>query len=437
MLMSAVRLLKKKLFTNMLDSEAEFSARVLEIGFPHDALEQMKSQGFNTFGKVAFATNFIPGQSDDSALITFSNNIFQIDPPSPGQLSLVRRLVYESYTMAATDLKIRMERKDDDAPRRLAQAERSARYNEQKARLSGLDLTGELECSNRLIDMVYSMAEEGSLKYIKWEDATKRDQELMGLRSDPVWKPDAQGIIRESKVQEVLKADYKTDLQLKFVLQRRSLALDQTRLVDYDLMEKWSKIMLEAYTNVPPEGYSKVSLEQLQRADLELFKYLMRECRSGIKTLSGRQPLAEALKEAIKAPEIRLCLQPMPSGSLKRKADQSDENLTKKSREDPEISRLKEQVKNLQGQIKNAQTRQLSSSSQKGKKGNGKGKNKMIRLPPPLIGMSPTTASGEPNCYDYNLKKCDKAAPGQRCSKGWHLCMRHGCGQAHSQLDHA
>ena len=54
----------------------------------------------------------------------------------------------------------------------------------------------------------------------------------MGLRSDPVWKPDAQGIIRESKVQEVLKADYKTDLQLKFVLQRRSLALDQTRLVD-------------------------------------------------------------------------------------------------------------------------------------------------------------------------------------------------------------
>ena len=98
----------------MLDSEAEFSARVLEIGFPHDALEQMKSQGFNTFGKVAFATNFIPGQSDDSALITFSNNIFQIDPPSPGQLSLVRRLVYESYTMAATDLKICMERKDDD-----------------------------------------------------------------------------------------------------------------------------------------------------------------------------------------------------------------------------------------------------------------------------------------------------------------------------------
>ena len=110
--------------------------------------------------------------------------------------------------MAATDLRIRRERKDDDALRRLAQAERSSRYKDQQKRLQGLDLTGELECSNRLIDMVYSMAGEGSLKYIKWEDCAKRDQERMGLRSDPVWKPDHQGIIREARVQEVMKADY-------------------------------------------------------------------------------------------------------------------------------------------------------------------------------------------------------------------------------------
>ena len=50
----------KKFFTNILDSEAEFSARVLEIGFPHDDLEQMKSQGFNTFGnEIGQATKYI------------------------------------------------------------------------------------------------------------------------------------------------------------------------------------------------------------------------------------------------------------------------------------------------------------------------------------------------------------------------------------------
>ena len=86
----------------------------------------MKELGFNTCGKVAFATNLCL-DSGDSALITLANSILQIDPASQGQVALVRRPVNVSYTMAATDLKIRMERKDDDAPQRLAQAERSAR----------------------------------------------------------------------------------------------------------------------------------------------------------------------------------------------------------------------------------------------------------------------------------------------------------------------
>ena len=45
---------------------------------------------------------------------------------------------------------------------------------------------------------------------------------------------------------EVLKIDYNTDLNLKFALQRRSLAFDQARLVDYEEFQKWSQIPLEA-----------------------------------------------------------------------------------------------------------------------------------------------------------------------------------------------
>ena len=60
----------------------------------------------------------------------------------------------------------------------------------------------------------------------------------MGIKSDPTWKPDSQGIIREVRVREEVKADTSTDLRLKYALQRRSLALDQARLVEYEKMEE-------------------------------------------------------------------------------------------------------------------------------------------------------------------------------------------------------
>ena len=60
------------------------------------------------------------------------------------------------------------------------------------------------------------------------------------MKSDPIWKADSNGIIKESKVQEQIKADVNTDLKLKYALQRRSLAFDQARLLDYDVFERWT-----------------------------------------------------------------------------------------------------------------------------------------------------------------------------------------------------
>ena len=41
------------------------------------------------------------------------------------------------------------------------------------------------------------MAEENILRYVRWEHCSKREQELMGVRFDPIWKPDARGTARE------------------------------------------------------------------------------------------------------------------------------------------------------------------------------------------------------------------------------------------------
>ena len=149
------------------------------------------------------------------------------------------------------------------------------------------------------------------------------------MKSDPIWKADSNGIIKESKVQEQIKADVNTDLKLKYALQRRSLAFDQARLLDYDVFERWTSVLMESYTYAPIEGYQKVSLEQIHRADLELFKYMMRLTRTGIKVVGGVQPMLAAFNEAVKSPEVRLHLQPLQGA--KRKADAMDEDKTKKT----------------------------------------------------------------------------------------------------------
>ncbi|CAL1162136.1 unnamed protein product [Cladocopium goreaui] len=365
----------------MLDSTADFLDRAAKLGANQQELQNLQALGYDTFGKLAFATSYTPGQQDDTLLKHLAAEVTGQDPPPAARLPIVRRLFFESYTLAAADMQMRLERKDDAVPRLLANAERSSRYEDQKKRLSGIDMTG---------------------------------------------------LIRETKVSEALKANTDTDLKLRLALPRRSLAFDQARLVDYNAFEKWTQTMMEAYGTVPPEGYLRVSVEQLHRADLQLFKAMMRETRSGIKPLVGIRPVEQALLKAMDSAEVRLCLQPL-QGTNKRKLEPAEDD--KKPKPSPDVSKLQKTVENLQGQIKNM--RANPSAPVKGRKGRGKGgKTNLIRMPPQLIGMAPTNPQGEPHCYDYNIKGCSRAKPGERCPKGWHCCMRWGCGKPHPQFEH-
>ena len=244
----------------------------------------------------------------------------------------------------------------------------------------------------------------------------------MGIKHDPTWKPDSQGIIREVRVQSEIKADTSSDLRLKYALQRRSLAIDQGRLCDYDKLERWSNVLLESYTKVPLDGYKRVSIEQIQHADLEMFKYLIKMTRSGLRPNGNTIPMEKALEQALTAPEIRLHLQPLPSGSAKRRADDDDvrvEPKKNKSSASSENERLRRQLENMQGQLRNLQSVGRLS----------------IRMPPELIGQNATTADQEPICFSFNLNGCNGAEIGGKCSKGWHVCTK--CRGPQSQRTHA
>ena len=98
--------------------------------------------------------------------------------------------------------------------------------------------------------------------------------------------------------------------------------------MDYDKFERWSQVWLEASTSPPPDGYKKVSIEQVHHADMEPHE--------------GAQKWRPALAKGLAAPEIRLHLQPLQgaSGSNKRGVDDDFEPgkkaKTSPSRQDDE-----------------------------------------------------------------------------------------------------
>ena len=422
-----------------LDSVAVFEARALEIGLSTVELERIRARQWNTLGKLAFSCNYIPGVSDDSGLMKLAALITGVTSPSEvpdERMPIVRRLFFEAYTLAASDMRQRSERKEDDPPRKLALAERVQRSEDQQRRLGpAVSLEGELEPSHALIDLVVDMFERNELVYIRWEQCTKRDMELLNVRLDPIWKPDSMGVVRETQRQAQLVANTSTDLLLRYALQRRSLALDQFDLIPYQVMEMWSDLLLQQFLREPPAGHKKVTLEQLHMADFELFKAMQRATRKGIRpTSSGVRPMEQAFHELRGSPEVRLYLQPLPGGSS------SSSSGSKRCREDddPETARLLKRVANLENRLKNQSSQQQGGGGkQKGGKGNRSGKKaNSIRMPPELMGMEPVGSDGQPRCFGFNSDGCKGAKPGQRCNRGLHVCMRPGCGKAHSQRDH-
>ena len=431
----------------MLDSVAVFESRAEEIGLEPSELQELRTRKWNTFGTFAFACGYSPGGPDETRLLQLAAKVTgsgALDPDE-SRLPAIRRLYFEAYTMCAADMRMRLEAREDDRPRKMANVERSQRYDDQVVRLKGLDLTGEMEVSHSLIDIVGQLVEDNSLRYVRWEQATKREQEAQGTKLDSVWKPDANGNIKEVRTAPEVLADISTDLLLKHTLARRSLAFDQWRLVAYDVFEGWSTVMLRAYMRQPPPGYSRVSINQLYNADLELFHLMMKATRKGIKpTGSGAFPVEEALKLAMESAEVRLHLQPLQAHGAKSLPD-------KRAFDGPgdEASKSTKRINNLQQEINALKQREKSSgsgsqrtvvlSSSKGQKGGGKGKskakNERSAMPKELVGMS-RFHNGEPVCYSYNLAGCTGAAPGAKCSRGWHVCCRVGCFKHHGQREH-
>ena len=281
-----------------------------------------------------------------------------------------------------------------------------------------MDIQGPLEPSHALYDLCASMIEKNEVAYISPSKCLSRQQELMGT------KPEKEIQLDSTKTALVIKEQNSTaeisitsDLSLYKAMQRRTLALDLTGLVTYEVMRKWIDRLFALYSQPPAPGFQKVSQAQLLRADRQAFIRLSELFTGSLKAaVVAGKPLDPYVEKLESDMTVTYFMLPVPTSHSAGSTDKTD-------KVDKDIKRPA---------APNAKGGQPPRKFQKGvSKGSNKGK-KRDPIPSALRGMHSRTPQGEPICFSYNLGTCKQ---GTSCPRK-HVCAVPNCYKAHPQTEH-
>ncbi|CAE7311739.1 unnamed protein product, partial [Symbiodinium sp. CCMP2592] len=316
---------------------AAFQERCLRIGMTPELYGKLKDKGYDTFGKIAFAAASSPQALTDEAIDVWLATV--VDPrPSAFQVSVIRRLLFESQSLNIADLRTRVEGQPENTIKKLPTAERIARQEAQQARLKGVVFTVSNQPSHASIDQVTDMLENNSLRYLPMNRWTSRSQELSLAKKDSSIQIDAEGNLKlGTKVPDPV-CDTNGAYALRQAFFRRSLALDLGNLCTFEVMEEWVNTIFELTQRQVPTGYTKVSLSQIVAADKELFIRAANNLEGKLqKPVGASKPLDAELKRLSVSHDITQFLSPLltpppPAHPTKRPQDGDDDAPPKKTK---------------------------------------------------------------------------------------------------------
>jgi hypothetical protein len=410
-----------------LDSTAAFFARVreLELG-AHE--ERFKQNKWLTFAKLAFATLWVPGGDEQ----TYENDITVkgLGSATHDDRGLLRRLFCEAYALSAGDLRLRLEGPNSELPRVVPTAEKLARRKACAQELPGLELKGELDISDALLESAMDMHYRDGLYYMGLEMCTKRQSSLLP-KKDKLWEPvpNAAGTFAFRKIEDTTRASCDTQFAYTLAMQRRALALHMADLMSFQLSETLRSKLTAVMMKAPQVGYAWVTMEQAIEADMLFWSLMADEVVEGVKRNAGGRPCDQAFRTVFDSTEFRMAIAPrqvgVSSGPQRPKVTQPP------PAGEPTISKRQRKLNNklkAAGELNPPPLVQPLPPTDKGK---GKGKqgkgNSRPNMPKQLIGMcakSNDATNGQRFCFAYNLGSCSDAIPGQACAKGFHGCMK-------------
>ena len=160
---------------------------------------------------------------------------------------------------------------DSDRKVELVPAERNTRVLNQKAKMKGLALVGQLECSYAPCDCVGATLERDSPMYLEPHRfdarAAEVDRECPG--KDP--------------------------LALSQALQRRALAYDLMGACSCESVHSWQSILLDWMQQQAPPGWSRPTIEQVLRTDCAAWVRVSEQLKTLRRGSSGNLSLDSAL----------------------------------------------------------------------------------------------------------------------------------------------
>ena len=183
--------------------------------------------------------------------------------------------------------------------KRLPAAEKQSRLENQSKRLAGLRIVGELSPSHQLLDLTNSMVKTGVLTWVAPSKCSKRDDEVQAnIKPSPSKLQIEQATLKVAQIPVATVADVRSELKLQWTLQHHGIAMDQCRLLDWAHHEDWVQGLLQSITKEGPSGFGTIKLEQMVRADKELWTLLAQQQTKSLRPSNDVPVLNEDFKKA-------------------------------------------------------------------------------------------------------------------------------------------
>ena len=297
------------------NSKPVFTARATELGISPDILAALQTANIDSFARLTYLTNYQPGQADDSTLFNKVQEIAGRELED-FEKSTVRQLFYEASAVTVGELRQRVERSDSSEPIQIPLVERMHRLENQKQRLVGVHFSVHSEPSNKLVDHYFQMMADKQLTWLPWEKLASKAHELQMNKKDMQLTFDTSGNLKMSKRSIEAECELKGEMQIRQALQRRSLAIDLTGMLQYGEAEKWHEKLFEALTRPAPQHYRQTSMEQCKEADKLLWTKLGEMTRGDVaQHADDTRPVQTAFVQLTSATDVLLLLQPLPAAS--------------------------------------------------------------------------------------------------------------------------
>ena len=305
-----------------VDSQSVFKARCDEIKLSAESFEALRGKGWDTFGSYAFSVSTNPAQiSDDDFDSKVSVPV--LGNSAHPEAALLRRLLFESYTLTATELKRKADNNESDGPKKLPVQEIATRFEALEKKLYPIRIESVLEPSHALINSLAQCVDDGRLRFVEWSKCTSRTMELNNIKetsSLKVWKADSAGVIKQSEPESLLRCEIGTDLEVLNALKRRGIAFELAKLMSFEKHEAIVNLLFSELQREPLEGFRRPTMGQLAAADREIHVKLSEKTRSGLPMgPQGELPLDQYVQQVLEMPAVMWLLMPKPKAAAAEK----------------------------------------------------------------------------------------------------------------------